>query len=108
MPAGSIWAIVCAIIAAGAAICSIIAFFHNRGKDRYNSGQDHEEIKSDIKYMRNNFDNLRLDVKEVARKQDSLSERVIRVEESTKQAHKRIDDLSTKSKTSSKSKPQDD
>ena len=36
---------------------------------------------------------MRLDVKEVARKQDALGERLIRVEESTKSAHKRIDTL---------------
>ena len=50
-------------------------------------------MRGDIKYMRNSVDDMRLDVKEVARKQDALGERLIRVEESTKSAHKRIDTI---------------
>lgn len=70
------------------AICAIAAFFISRGKDKYQKGEDDGNIRGDIKYMRNSFDDLRLDVKEVARKQDALGERLIRVEESTKSAHK--------------------
>ena len=51
-------------------ICAIITFMINRKKDNYKEGADDSEIRGDIKYIRNFFDDLRLDVKEIARKQD--------------------------------------
>ncbi len=96
MTIGEVFAVVCSIVATLAAICTIVVFFTNRGKDKYNDGKHDESMKGDIKYMRNSFDDLRLDVKEVARKQDSQGERITRTEESVKQAHKRIDTLERK------------
>lgn len=93
MTAGEIVGLAGGILAAISTVCAIIVFFTNRGKDRYKDGQDDAGIKGDIKYMRNSFDDLRLDVKEVARKQDSQGERLTRVEESVKSAHHRIDEL---------------
>ena len=93
MSAIEILTLVISIVGAISAICAIVAFFINRGKDKYEKGNDDGNIRGDIKYMRNSFDALRLDVKEVSRKQDALSERLVRVEESTKSAHKRIDTL---------------
>lgn len=86
-------ALVISIIGAVSAICAIVAFFINRGKDKYERGDADGSMRGDIKYMRNSVDDMRLDVKEVARKQDALGERLIRVEENTKSAHKRIDTL---------------
>ena len=91
MTAGAIVGLVGGIIAAIAAICTIVTFTINRGKDKYQEGNDDGGIRGDIKYMRNSFDDLRLDVKEIARKQDQQGERLTRVEESVKSAHKRID-----------------
>lgn len=42
-------------------------------------------------YLKRGQDEMRLDVKELSRKQDEMSEKVVRLEESTKQAHKRLD-----------------
>ena len=86
-------ALVSGIVAAVSAVCAIIAFFVARGKDHYKEGADDGGLRGDIKYMRNSFDELRLDVKEVARKQDAQAERIARVEESVKSAHHRIADL---------------
>ena len=91
MTAGAIVGLVGGIVAAIAAICTIVTFTINRGKDKYQEGTDDGGIRGDIKYMRNSFDDLRLDVKEIARKQDQQGERLTRVEESVKSAHKRID-----------------
>ena len=93
MNAIEILTLVISIVGAISAICAIVAFFINRGKDKYEKGSDDGNIRGDIKYMRNSFDDLRLDVKEVSRKQDALGERLVRVEESAKSAHKRIDTL---------------
>ena len=96
MTSVEIVALVISIIGAVSAICAIVAFFINRGKDKYDKGDTDGGLRADVKYMRNSFDDLRLDVKEVGRKQDAFGERLIRVEESTKSAHKRIDTLEKK------------
>ncbi|MGN0819899.1 MAG: hypothetical protein ACI4M6_05875 [Christensenellaceae bacterium] len=93
MDVGTIIAIASVVISAIAVTCTIIGVTRDRKKDDYNAGKDDGGIRGDIKYMRNSFDDLRLDVKEVARKQDTQGERLTRVEESCKQAHKRIDEV---------------
>ena len=75
------------------AICAIIAFIISRKKDNYQKGADDKKIVDDIEHIKNFFDDLRLDVKEISRKQDQQSERIARVEESLKSAHRRIDQL---------------
>lgn len=97
MSVGEIIAIVGSAIAAVASLCAIGAFLISRNKDKFNDGANDGSIKGDIKYMRNSFDDLRLDVKEVARKQDNQGERLTRVEESVKSAHHRIDGLEERS-----------
>jgi peptidoglycan hydrolase CwlO-like protein len=96
MTTGTTIAVVGSVIAAVSALCSIVAFIINRKKDGYHDGEEGGEIRGDIKYMRNSFDDLRLDIKDINRKMNDQSERLTRVEESTKQAHKRIDELQRK------------
>lgn len=96
MAAGETIALICSVIAAIASVTAIIAFAINRSKDKFNDGANDSSIKGDIRYMRNSFDDLRLDVKEIARKQDDQAERLARCEESVKSAHHRIDGLDNK------------
>lgn len=90
MTIGEIITIFGAVIAAISAICAIVAFVLNRKKEGYEHGKDDGGIRGDIRYMRNSFDDLRLDVKEIARKQDVQGEKLAKVEESCNQAHARI------------------
>ena len=96
MSAGEVIAVVISLIAGISSICAIAAFAINRSKDKFNDGANDSSIKGDIRYMRNSFDDLRLDVKEIARKQDDQAERLTRCEESVKSAHHRIDGLDNK------------
>lgn len=93
MTGADIFSVVCSVLAALSATVAITTFFINRGKDKYDKGAGDGNLRGDIKYIRNGFDDLRLDVKEVARNQNALGERLAHVEESAKQAHKRIDTL---------------
>lgn len=93
MSIGEIIALVGSIVAVIASTCAIATYAINRSKDKFNDGANDSGIKADVKYMRNSFDDLRLDVKEVARKQDTQGERITRCEESLKSAHHRIDGL---------------
>jgi len=52
-----------------------------------------ENLQANLNYIRMGIDEVRLEQKDQGRRFDSLSERVTRVEESAKQAHKRIDRL---------------
>lgn len=96
MTVAEAFAVGCSVLAAIAAAVAIVTFFINRGKAKYDEGADSGTMKGDIKYIRNSFDDLRLEVKEINRNQTALNERVARVEESAKSAHKRIDTLEEK------------
>lgn len=48
-------------------------------------------MQSDISYIKNRTDDVLLEQKDTNKSINALSERVTRVEESAKQAHKRID-----------------
>jgi uncharacterized membrane protein len=50
-------------------------------------------LKLDVEYIKRGVDDIRMELRAQGQKVDELTERVIRVEESTKQAHKRIDEM---------------
>lgn len=54
------------------------------------------ELKSDLGYIRRGVDDIKLDIKASEREMQRMNGRLIKVEESTKQAHKRIDEISRK------------
>lgn len=51
------------------------------------------EIRADINYIRRGIEGIQVDLKVQDKRHRELSERVTRIEESAKQAHKRIDAL---------------
>ncbi|WP_019636111.1 hypothetical protein [Paenibacillus fonticola] len=50
-------------------------------------------LRADVGYIKHGIDDVRSEQRQQGKKFDQLSERVTRVEESAKQAHKRLDDL---------------
>ncbi|MCJ8015214.1 hemolysin XhlA family protein [Paenibacillus sp. KQZ6P-2] len=50
-------------------------------------------LHTDVEYIKRGVDDIKVDLRIQGQKVDDLSERVTRVEESAKQAHKRIDRL---------------
>lgn len=61
-------------LAAIAAVCAIITFIATR-KDRVkNNAEAITTMKNDIKYTRDSVDNIQLNVKDVLRKQNEMSE----------------------------------
>lgn len=51
------------------------------------------EFRADINYIRRGVEDIKIDLKAQEKRHSELSERVTRVEESTRSAHKRIDEL---------------
>jgi len=88
------WAV---IVSAAAAISGIILGWLGRSRtirqDTAEEASQDAMLRSDVEYIKRGVDDLRIEQKVQGQKFDVLAERVTRVEESTKQAHKRIDKL---------------
>ena len=83
------------LIAAAGTICGIVFGYigYSKGakKDSYQNGEQDSTLKSDTQYIKRRVDDVLLEQKDTNKSINQLSERVTRVEESAKQAHKRID-----------------
>lgn len=85
--------IVCAIIGA---VIGVLTYNRDRDKDVKDDAADTAVIRTKLDNISSGIDSIRIDIKANEKRVSELSERVIRVEESTKSAHKRIDILESK------------
>lgn len=90
---GTIFGIVGVVLSA---IFAYLAFNRNRKKDDAGAGQKLGTIQSDIGYVKAGIDDIKAEQREQRNLNVSLTSRVTAVEESTKQAHKRLDHLENK------------
>lgn len=72
---------------------TILTFLGNKKKDAKNDGTSAGQIQSDLIYIKNILVDLKSEFKDIKSIVDAHSERLARIEESTKQAHKRIDEI---------------
>ena len=79
-------------------IVAYLTFIKKKDKDNVEEGENRGVIASDIGYIKSGVDDLKRETREMRGDVSTLSERVTRVEESTKQAHKRIDEFKDSSK----------
>lgn len=82
--------ILCTVIGA---FIGIYGFLRLTKKDTEESTKDFTQLKTDMGYIKGGVDDIRLDIKAQANKIQFMSERITRVEESTKSAHHRLDEL---------------
>lgn len=86
-----------ALIGSFAAICGIIfgyiGYRNGFKRDTTESGKNNGVMMSDIGYIKAGIDDLKRKQETSETRHFALVERVTKVEESTKQAHKRIDRL---------------
>ncbi len=80
------------VIAALAGVVSVVAFFIARAKEKFRDGNEHGELFSDVKYVKRRVDDVLLESKDTNKRLDALTERLAKVEESAKSAHRRIDE----------------
>lgn len=66
---------------------------NNTKKDTKADAENDAEMRSELKYIRTGVDDIKIDLKANEKQISAQGERLTRVEESTKQAHKRIDHL---------------
>ncbi len=86
----SIISLVCAIV------FGYLAFFRNRKKDDTEEGRTSGTLLSDIGYIKSGVDDIKNEQKEQRKTNIEVVSRLTAVEESTKQAHKRIDEIRKK------------
>lgn len=90
-------ALVCTILGA---IISYMTFQRNKTKDiRADTKEEVEGITTvaqEIKYVSRGVDEIKYDLRDINKNMSDINERLIRVEESTKSAHKRLDNLEGK------------
>ena len=75
------------------AILSFLTFQRNKGRDIRADTKEEAETRTKLDYISKGVDDIKIDFKVQQREFSELKERVIKNEESTKSAHKRIDGL---------------
>ena len=81
------------VIAVGGLILSYLGYQLNAKKDMKSDIEESAIVKTELGHIRDGIDHIRIDLKSNEKQMEHLGERVTRVEESTKQAHKRIDHM---------------
>ncbi len=81
------------IISAAAAITGMVLGWLGRSRTIRKDAAEDGELRANVNYIRQGVEELKLEIKARGQQYDMLAERVTRVEESTKQAHKRIDKI---------------
>lgn len=88
------------LVGIGAALSGVALGWVGRAKSNKQETQEaateNANLRTDVKYIRQSVDEIKADYKEHDKEFDALNLRVTRVEESTKNAHKRISELSDK------------
>jgi len=74
-------------------VISYQAYQLNKTKVVKSDTQESAELKAELGYIRKGVDDIRIDLKANEKQMVHLGERVTRVEESSKQAHRRIDHI---------------
>jgi peptidoglycan hydrolase CwlO-like protein len=77
----------------GGLVVGYLAFRREKDNDTKSDASESAVIKTKLDNISSGIDSIRIDIKANEKRVSDLSERVIRIEESSKQAHKRIDKL---------------
>lgn len=82
--------IICSILSSVAAFYTASRYFR---QDTQKETGDFTRVETKLDYVSKGVDDIRLDIKDQGRQIKDISERLVKVEESTKSAHHRIDVL---------------
>lgn len=88
--------LIVAVGSVSAIIFSYIGYSRGIKKDSYSAGTVRGTLETDIAYIKHRTDDVLLEQKDTNKSLNALSERVTRVEESTKSAHLRINAVEEK------------
>lgn len=83
-------------MAIGSFAIGYFTFRRNKEKDVENTAKESVEVNVKLNHIIKGVDDVKLDLKSNERQINQLSEQVIRVDESAKSAHKRLDRMEEK------------
>jgi hypothetical protein len=92
----SLGAIIGAVGTVFGILIGFLTFGRNRDKDVKTDASESAVIRTKLDNINSGVESIRIDIKASEKRMNELSERVIRVEESSKSAHKRLDLLEKK------------
>jgi hypothetical protein len=81
------------LIAVGGLFLSYLTYQFNKQKESKTDTRQDAKIQAQLDYIGKGVDDIRIDLKANERQLVAYGERITRVEESSKQAHKRLDNL---------------
>jgi hypothetical protein len=84
------------LVAVLSLIVAYLGYQLNKSKEIKSDGQESAELKAELGYIRRGVDDIKIDLRANEKQMAALGERVTRVEESSKQAHKRLDAIENK------------
>lgn len=84
------------IIAVIGCLVGLFTYLRNKDKDSTNNGSVQATLKTDIEYIKDTLDNIRLDNREFSRQIGEHNNRIITLEEKIKVANDRIEKLEDK------------
>ncbi len=92
--------LITALIGIVSALSGIILGWSARAKEEKREIKKDAEIdtalRTDMEYLKRGVDDIRIEQRSQGQRMDAMGERLTRVEESSKQAHKRIDRMEQK------------
>lgn len=74
-------------------VIAYMGYVLNKQKDIKNESQQDAQVSTQLQYISKGVDDIRIDLKANEKQMAQISERVTRVEESSKQAHHRINKI---------------
>lgn len=84
------------LIAIGTFLIGLFTFNRNRDKDVKNDASESAVIRTKLDNISQGVESIRIDIRANEKRVSDLTERVVKVEESAKQAHKRLDTIEIK------------
>lgn len=88
-----IFGVIGAVVGLAGMVCSLVALFRNKKSDDTQAGKEDGIVLTELGYIKAGVDDLKRDNRDMRIEMQSLHDKVTRVEESCKQAHKRVDKL---------------
>lgn len=85
------------MISIGIALCALLftaaSFRRTQNKDTSSDATERATMSADLRYIRQSIDEIKLENKAIQRDIEDLKTRVVVIEQSTKRAHERLDDI---------------
>ena len=88
--------IISLVVAVASLLFTAFSFKRTKFQDNSANATERATMTADIRYIRSSVDDIKLENKSIQRDIRGMSERLVKVEESTKSAHNRIDEIQKK------------